>query len=299
MPFVPTDAAREAPAPFSILRPDRLASPFVFNSPHSGSDYPAELLDATRLDAATLRKSEDAFVDELFAACVARGAPLLRAHFPRAWLDVNREAYELDPRLIDGAMPDFANTQSVRVVGGLGTIPRIVTESEEIYRDRLPLAAAIERIERHYLPYHEALSRLIDDAIEAFGLAILIDCHSMPSNAIGETQGSRPDFVLGDRYGSACAPDLTRAATRELRAMGYRVSLNKPYAGGFITEHYGRPAKARHALQIEINRALYMDEAAYAKSPGFALLVMKLERLMDGLMSVAPHLLRPPRAAAE
>ncbi len=283
---------------FSVLQPACLTSPFVFNSPHSGRVYPDELIAASRLDMRTLRKSEDSFVEELFYHAAEKGAPLLHAHFPRAWLDLNREAYELDPQLIAGVLPDFANTQSVRVLGGLGTIPRVVTEQEEIYREPIPLDFAIARIERFYKPYHETLRALLDQALASFGVAILIDCHSMPSNATGEPPGSRPDFVLGDRFGASCAPELTRVATRELRSMGYTVALNKPYAGGFITEHYGRPNYGRHALQMEINRALYMDETCYAKSASFDSLKIKLCTLIDEMLTVVPRLVHTPRAAA-
>ncbi len=285
-------------APFGVLQPECLTSPFVFNSPHSGRVYPDELIAASRLDAHTLRKSEDSFVEELFAHAASKGAPLLHAHFPRAYLDLNREAYELDPQLIAGVLPDFANTQSVRVLGGLGTIPRVVTEQEEIYREPISLDSAIARIERFYIPYHETLRGLLDRALASFGVAILIDCHSMPSNATGEPPGSRPDFVLGDRFGASCAPELTRVATRELRSMGYTVALNKPYAGGFITEHYGRPNYGFHALQMEINRALYMNEASYEKSSAFETLKAKLCVLIDEMLAVVPRLIHTPHAAA-
>jgi N-formylglutamate amidohydrolase len=272
--------------------------PLIFNSPHSGRVYPSAFLAASRLDSLTLRRSEDAYVEELFASVAEIGAPLLHAHFPRAYLDVNREPYELDPALFRDGLPHYANTQSVRVVGGLGTIARIVSESDEIYREPMLVGAALERINRLYAPYHETLRALLNEAQREFGLAVLIDCHSMPSHPIAEQGGGRPDFVLGDRFGTSCSPELTRLAASQLKALGYVVALNKPYAGGYITEHYGRPQKGQHALQIEINRALYMDETNFEKSEGFERLRSDLATMVQALASGVPSF-AAPRAAAE
>ncbi len=289
---------RELTPPFTVERPQQLTLPLVFNSPHSGRVYPQAFLDASRLDPLSLRRSEDAFVDELFAFVPELGAPLLHAHFPRAYLDVNREPYELDPALFSDGLPHYANTQSVRVVGGLGTIARIVSESDEIYREPLTVGAALERINRLYTPYHETLKRLLLDAQKEFGIAVLIDCHSMPSNPSTEQGGERPDFVLGDRFGTSCSSELTRLAADYLREFRYKVTLNKPYAGGYITEHYGRPHKGRHALQIEINRALYMDEITFEKSSGFKQLKSDLRSMVQAITAGLPGL-AVPRAAAE
>ncbi|MGZ5917059.1 MAG: N-formylglutamate amidohydrolase [Methyloceanibacter sp.] len=288
----------ELTPPFEVARPTPLKAPFVFNSPHSGRVYPRAFLSASRLDALTLRRSEDAYVEELFAFVADMGAPLLYAHFPRAYLDVNREPYELDPALFRDGLPHYANTQSVRVVGGLGTIARIVSESDEIYREPLTVGAALERINRLYTPYHATLRALLLEAEAAFGLAVLIDCHSMPSSPMADQSGGRPDFVLGDRYGASCNAELTRLAAAQLRALGYAVALNKPYAGGYITEHYGRPQLGRHALQVEINRALYMDETTFERSAGFDGLKRDLERMARALAACAVEL-KMPRAAAE
>jgi N-formylglutamate amidohydrolase len=284
--------------PFEVARPRELTAPLLFNSPHSGRIYPRAFLAASKLDALTLRRSEDAYVEELFGFVGALGAPLLYAHFPRAYLDVNREPYELDPALFRDGLPHYANTQSVRVVGGLGTIARIVSESDEIYREPLSLVAALERINRLYTPYHATLRSLLVEAQQAFGLAVLIDCHSMPSNPIADHGGVRPDFVLGDRYGTSCSGELTRVAAERLKAQGYVVALNKPYAGGYITEHYGRPQAGQHALQVEINRSLYMNETSFDKSPGFERLKRDLEHMVRALMAIVPGL-AIPRAAAE
>src|SRR4249920_1863778 len=276
----------ELSPPFQVAKPAELAAPLVFNSPHSGRVYPSAFLASSKLDALTLRRSEDAYVEELFGFVSALGSPLLYAHFPRAYLDVNREPYELDPALIRDGLPHYANTQSVRVVGGLGTIARIVSESDEIYREPLSLVAALERINRLYTPFHDTLKGL------------LAECHSMPSNPITDQGGARADFVLGDRYGTSCSGELTRAAAQALKAQGYVVALNKPYAGGYITEHYGRPHAGMHALQVEINRALYMHETTFDKSSGFDGIKRDLEGMVRALMASVPEI-AVPRAAAE
>ena len=284
--------------PFQVAKPAELAAPLVFNSPHSGRVYPSAFLASSKLDALTLRRSEDAYVEELFSFVSGLGSPLLYAHFPRAYLDVNREPYELDPILFRDGLPHYANTQSVRVVGGLGTIARIVSESDEIYREPLTVGAALERINRLYAPYHETLRDLLLAAQNAFGVAVLIDCHSMPSSPIADQGGGRPDFVLGDRFGTSCSGEFTRLAAAELKTLGYVVALNKPYAGGYITEHYGRPHKDQHVLQIEINRALYMDESSFEKSSGFDRVRGDLECTVHALIA-ATSSLAIPRAAAE
>ena len=243
--------------PFETIEPVHLASPLVFSSPHSGSAYPQRFLDASRLDPLTLRRSEDAFVDELFLPCVAVGAPLLRALFPRAYLDLNREPYELDPQIFQGRLPEFANTRSLRVAVGLGTIPRVVGDAQPIYRRPIPVAEGLRRIETLYQPYHAQLKALVERARGWFGVAVLLDCHSMPSNA-ADVSGF--DIVLGDRYGASAAPGVVDILEASLKSAGYVVRRNKPFAGGFITEHFGVPADGVHAVQIEIARALYLDE---------------------------------------
>ena len=290
--------AAELMPPYTIRLPKTALGPFVFCSPHSGRVYTQAFLDQSRLDASALRKSEDCYVDELLSGVVDLGAPLLAARFPRAYIDVNREPYELDPDLFDGPLPPYANTQSVRVIGGLGTIARIVADSEEIYRERLSVAVAHERIERLYKPFHAALADLLDRTRQQFGIAILIDCHSMPSASIGHPQSVRPDFVLGDRFGASCDIKLTRRMKEALLQQGHEVHVNRPYAGGFITEHYGRPGRGLHTLQLEINRALYLNEATFERSKGFAPLQAKLTRVMARIMMEMPGLMGG-RAAAE
>ncbi|GAB4235469.1 MAG: N-formylglutamate amidohydrolase [Methyloligellaceae bacterium] len=290
---------RELSTPFTIRRPPVHTSPVIFNSPHSGRVYPRSFIEASCLDALTLRKSEDCYVEELFAGAPDHGAPLMYAHFPRAYLDVNREPYELDPALISDKLPRYANTQSVRVVGGLGTIARVVAESQEIYREGLPLEEALRRINLLYKPYHDALAGLMEETRNRFGSAVLIDCHSMPSNPALDNGGPRPDFILGDRFSTSCNPELTRFAARTLKRLGYVVTLNKPYAGGFITEHYGRPSQGFHSLQVEVNRALYLNETNFTRNRRFPRLRRDLTAFIAALTDYVPKLLTIPREAAE
>jgi N-formylglutamate amidohydrolase len=285
--------------PFEIIEPAEWCGPVLFNSPHSGRIYPREFLMSSRLDLPTLRRSEDCFVDELAHGVVKRGYPLMRAHFPRCYVDVNREPYELDPRMFEGRLPSFANTRSMRVAGGLGTVARVVGDAQEIYDQRLSVDEALRRIETLYKPYHRALRRLFTRVHRDFGAAMLVDCHSMPSSTGGKDERPRADVVLGDRYGTSCVAAVSETVETTLRDLGYGVSRNKPYAGGFITEHYGNPAAGLHAIQLEINRALYMDERRFEYSPNFARLASDLDTLADRLAALPIEELRPYRAAAE
>ena len=287
----------ELKPPFTILAPRVQSAPFVLCSPHSGRVYPRQFVAQSRLDPQTLRKSEDCLVDDLFDGAAALGVPMIAARFPRAFVDVNREPYELDPELFADPLPDYANSQSVRVIGGLGTIARIVADGEEIYRTRLSVEEGLARIEQLYFPFHVALQSLIAETKARFGYAILIDCHSMPSAQTAQSSGPRPDFVLGDRFGTACDPKLTRFLRDTLSTEGYDVQLNKPYAGGYITEHYGRPYRGVQALQMEINRALYLDERRFTPSAGFMRLKTDLTRIAGMLFASAPALLAQRDAA--
>jgi N-formylglutamate deformylase len=289
----------ELDPPFEILEPAQCRGPVVFNSPHSGRIYPRAFLTAAKLDLSTLRRSEDSFVDELIAGVVPRGHPLMQVYFPRCYVDVNREPYELDPRMFEDRLPSFANTRSMRVAGGLGTVARVVGDSQEIYGQRLCVDDAMRRIEALYKPYHRALRRLFTRVHREFGAAMLVDCHSMPSAAGSKDERPRADVVLGDRYGTSCAPAVAEAAEAALRSLGYTTSRNKPYAGGFITEHYGNPAGGLHSLQLELNRALYMDERRYERSHDFAEVAADLETVADRLAAIPVEELRPYRAAAE
>ena len=272
--------------PLKIYHPDRKTIPFVFASPHSGRDYPNEFVDASRLDPVRLRWSEDSFVDELFACVPDVGAPLLAARYPRAYVDPNREAYELDPSMFDEALPGYVTTKSVRVSAGLGTVARVVTNGEEIYRHKLSFAEVKWRIDNVYRPYHTALQRLISETKEAFGKCILVDCHSMPSTGApleDDTNRKGVDIVLGNNHGASCAPELMDFVDERLTGLGLRVRRNNPYSGGYTTRHYGRPRQNVHTLQIEINRALYMDEITIQKHEGFADLAGKVSTLLHTL----------------
>jgi N-formylglutamate amidohydrolase len=278
--------------PFDVLEPAHWRGPVLFNSPHSGRVYPREFLAVSRLDLPTLRRSEDTFVDELVAGVV-------RAHFPRCYVDVNREPYELDPRMFNGRLPSFANTRSMRVAGGLGTVARVVGDAQEIYDQRISIDDALQRIESLYKPYHRALRRLFGQIHKDFGVAILIDCHSMPSATASRDDRPRADIVLGDRYGTSCVAMISETVEDALRELGYAVSRNKPYAGGFITEHYGNPGAGLHAIQLEINRAIYMDEKRYERGPDFERVAADLETLADRVAEIPAEELRPYRSAAE
>ncbi|PCI03974.1 MAG: N-formylglutamate amidohydrolase [Hyphomicrobiales bacterium] len=272
--------------PFEVYGPAVQRVPFVLNSPHSGRNYTSAFMSNVQLSDFAIRKSEDFLVDELFGSGVAIGLPMLVANFPRAFLDVNREPYELDPKMFDSQLPDYVNTQSVRVSTGLGTIAKIVADREEIYHGPISLNDALERIEDIYKPYHACLRRLLAQTHVRFGYAVLIDCHSMPSAHHGSPYGLRPDFVIGDRFGSSCSEELTLCLRDNLKALGYKVVLNKPYAGGFITQHYGRPDNGLHAVQIEINRGLYMDENSMQKSENFEKLADDIRQLLNIVVSM-------------
>ena len=288
---------------FETIRPRRLVAPVVFNSPHSGRVYPPRFLAMTRLDHLSIRQSEDAFVDELFSRAPHLGAPLLRAHFPRAYLDANREPWELDPTMFVEPLSDRFNTNSPRVAAGLGTLARVVAENKPIYRERLTIEDARMRIEGIYHPYHAALQKLLSEALGSFGVAVLIDCHSMPR--IGR-HGERatPDIVLGDRYGTTCAGSLVDLVETAFTTAGLRVARNRPYAGGFCTRSYGRPQHGVHALQIEISRHLYMNETTLEMHSGFEPLRTIIDKLIHtliglDLMSLAAAPISTEKAAAE
>jgi len=272
--------------PCEVWAPDgaAAAAPIVFASPHSGDVYPQVFLAAARIDALSLRSSEDAFIDELFAAAPRLGLPLLRARFPRAYVDVNRGPWELDPQMFEDRLPGYVDRVSPRAAAGLGTIARIVANGAEIYAGKLRFAEVRHRIERLYMPYHARLDALLDAAHAAWSRCLLVDCHSMPSLAgLAAAPGPQMDFVLGDRHGRSCDPDLVALVESVLVDLGYRVARNAPYAGGYTTARHGRPDDRRHALQIEINRALYMDERRLARHAHFPVLAEHLSRLITAL----------------
>ncbi len=280
------------PAPLLLRRPVHQTTPLVFASPHSGRDYAADFLAAARLDPLGLRRSEDSFVDLLFAEAPTHGAPLLAARFPRAYCDANREAWELDPAMFEERLPGFVNTSSPRVGAGLGTIARVVASGEAIYRDKLRFAEAERRIRACWEPYHAALEALIGGTRALFGACLLIDCHSMPSPPTPAARGpAAPDMVLGDAHGTACAPAVTGFVEDALRGLGYVVRRNDPYSGGFVTRHYGRPREGVHVLQLELARGLYMDEARIEPNFRFARMREDVSALIAGLADAAPGLI--------
>jgi N-formylglutamate amidohydrolase len=300
----PADAARPTVPPFVIRRPAaETATPLVFASPHSGRFYPVELMAASVLDSAGIRRSEDAFVDALINDAPDHGVAVIRTDYARAFVDVNREPYELDAGMFEDDLPAFARIRTPRVAAGLGSIARIVAEGQEIYGRKLTFAEARLRIERVHEPYHRALRDLLDATVERFGCAVLIDWHSMPSVAArafaqsGDARsGAVLDVVLGDRFGTACAPSLTRRAEAAFEVLGYKVARNAPYAGGHTTQNYGKPATRVHALQIEINRALYLNEGTLEPSADFANLKRDLKPVFAAMAAAAWTLARRPAA---
>ncbi len=277
--------AEPVPNAIEVIAPEAISSPVVFASPHSGRDYPTDLLRKSRLDRHGLRQSEDCYVDLMFDESPRFGAPLLRALFPRAYVDVNRARDELDPRMFADNLPKSADSRSSRVIAGLGVIPRIVADGQDIYAKKLYYADASRRIGECYDPYHQALAGLIEAARKQFGCAVVIDCHSMPSagGAPFRSGEAQIDFVLGDRFGSSCAPFVTEVVEDTLVGLGYEVARNAPYAGGYVAASYGRPAKGVHVLQVEINRALYLDEKRIARTEGFEALRRSMVTMIEAI----------------
>lgn len=271
--------------PFRILRPQVQTVPFVFASGHSGRHYPESLIAQSRLDPLTLRRSEDAFVDELFSGVASLGAPLITAQFPRAYCDVNRASSELDSGMFDASLGIAIDAPSPRVAAGLGVIPRIVRDGAEIYAGKLSPREAELRLAGLYRPYHAALADLAAETVNRFGVAVVVDCHSMPSAL------SVPDIVLGDRYGASAPLLLTGWAENAFVGTRFSIARNAPYAGGYTTLVYGRAASGLFGLQIEINRALYLDEDRVQKKPGFETLKKRLTETLARLTAIDPALL--------
>lgn len=275
-------------APYRLLEPSRLTTGAVFNSPHSGAEYPDALIGRTRLDRLQLRASEDALVDRLFAPAALCGAPLLAATAPRAWVDLNRGPTEFDPALIDGARATGLNQ---RIAAGLGVVPRIVSEGAAIYAGKITLAEAQERIRTIHAPYHARLEALLMRARSGFGAAILFDCHSMPSEALRaapRVRGRTPEIVLGDRFGAAAARDIMAATQEAFEAAGFIVARNAPFAGGYITQRYGRPSRGLNAVQIEIDRGLYLDQSRVEPNADYPEVAHRLERVIAVLCAIEP-----------
>ena len=271
------------PLAFALTTPSVQTSPAVFASPHSGRYYPDDFVRASRLDADGLRRSEDGYVDALFRSAPDHGAPLIAAHYARAYCDLNREPYELDPAMFSDPLPSKANIRSSRVAAGLGTIARTVGAGMEIYRGKLRVSEVERRLAQCYRPYHRQLEQLVRATREKFGWSLLVDCHSMPSIGVPAGPDGAVDVVLGDSHGQACAPDITQMVQDRLVELGYRVSRNMPYSGGYTTCHYGRPSAGCHSIQIEINRALYLDEGKCRPGDGFDRVAADMDRFVLGL----------------
>jgi len=285
------------PMPYTLDLPADRNTCVVFSSPHSGRDYPADFLARSVLDTWAIRSSEDAFVDRLFSAAPLFGAPLLVAHAPRAFIDLNRAADELDPAVVEGVPRPLHNP---RVSSGLGVIPRVVANGRAIYRGRITRIEAEARIARHWRPYHARLAALVEESLGLYGQAILIDCHSMPHEAVESAslaRTGRPEVVLGDRFGAAAAPWVVEPVEQAFRDAGFRVARNAPFAGAYITQAYGRPSRGVHAIQVEIDRALYLDEAGMRPGPGFETLKAALTGVIAQIARIGRGEDRAPLAA--
>ena len=255
--------------PYRLTMPAVRTTSAVFASPHSGREYPWAFVRRSVLDERILRSSEDAFVDQLFHTAPRHGAPLLAATYPRAWVDVNRSADELDPALIEGIR---RGTHNPRVASGLGVVPRVVANGRAIYRGKLTRREADQRVQNGWQPWHAALDTLLGESHALFGEALLVDCHSMPHEAIetlSHHKGNRPEIVLGDRFGAAASGDIVDRIEASFAAAGLRVARNAPFAGAYVTQHYGRPAQFQHVVQIEIDRSLYMNEKLIRPNANF------------------------------
>ncbi len=281
--------------PFRLDRPARLLTPVVVASPHSGRFYPARFLQASVLDEHAIRSSEDAFMDQLVAAAPGLGAPLLTAEYPRAYLDLNRSPDELDPAVIDGV---GRVVQTPRISSGLGVVPRVVSNGRVIYRGKLKRAEAEARIAQIWHPYHGMLDSLMAEARAEFGQAVLLDFHSMPHEALDSVSRPgqrRPDVVLGDRFGASADGEILDALEDGFLSEGLCVIRNAPFAGAFVTQQYGRPSRGCHAVQIEIDRALYMDERRIQPNGNFDQMRGIITGVLDRVIASRPG--RVPLAA--
>lgn len=284
--------------PYRIVGPTEPAPPLVLASPHSGREYPGAFLAQSRLSLGQLRRAEDAYVDELLSDAVRQGVPLIAARYGRAYLDLNRDADEIDPAMIAEAMPRSAGQASDRVAAGLGVVPRIAAHGLDIYASRLRLAEVESRVGTLHRPYHAGIEMLLGRALARHGYAVLIDCHSMPTPAGG---AAAPQFVIGDLHGQTAAPRLVDAIEASLVAGGFRVARNAPYAGGYTTLRHADRVRGVHVVQIEVDRALYMDPARLALHSGFASVAAAFRQLVAALLAAAPDLSLAPewREAAE
>lgn len=253
--------------PITLLRPATPLAGIILTSPHSGRRYLREFFESSRLNENSIRSSEDAFVDDLFGMAPQLGLPLLTAEFPRAWCDANREPWELDPTMFADKLPNYVNSTSPRVAAGLGTLARVVAMGEPIYSRKLYFHEAEQRISECWQPFHAALAGLIAECKSHFGYCLVLDCHSMPTTH--GRAGHQPEIILGDGYGTTCLPALSNYIEASLSTLGFSVCRNKPYAGGYITRHYGRPLQGVQAIQVEIARSLYMNERQLTRKPAF------------------------------
>lgn len=266
----------------TLESPSTWRQPLIFCSPHSGRDYPRRLIEQSPLPMETLRRSEDAYVDQLLPASASETVPVLKARFPRLFVDVNRSPRELDPGLFQGKLDDASESRSNRVIAGFGVIPKLAADGRQIYRSRLPSSEARSRLNKCFIPYHQMLDDLVQEGLRRFSEVLIIDWHSMPSGA--HSNGRLHDVVLGDLFGAACRDDDTAMVEEAFRHEGLTVARNAPYAGGYVAAHYGKPHAGVRVLQVEINRGLYLDERRIARGRSFYDFAERMDRVVGRIL---------------
>ncbi len=278
--------------PFFRLGPAKPVSPVVLSVPHAGRDYSAAVAAAARLPLEMLESLEDRLVDRLIWRARAAGATAFVARAPRVEIDLNRDEREIEPALIAPPLPSSSVIQSARTRGGLGLIPSRIAGAGPIWSSPIPREELRRRIETIHRPYHAALDAALEEARARFGTAVLLDCHSMPPRLKREKQG---EVVFGDRHGTTIAPDLAEAAVAAAQALGFRTGRNAPYAGGYIAGRHGRPERNVHAIQLEIDRSVYLAPDLRSPGPGFE----RAARLIAAVaQALADNILDAPESIA-
>ena len=288
---------------FEIIVPEKVTSPLVISSPHSGNYYPPYFFKMTNLSINELRSSEDCYIDEIFSTSSKIGAPLIKAIYSRTYIDLNREPYELDPTMFEKTLPSYINDTSNRVLSGIGTIAKYSGNQKKIYKNKLDFNEIKNRINMVYYPYHQNLKKLINNAIDKFGFCLLLDCHSMPSVGLPlNYQQKKIDITLGDLNGASCSEIIIKNINYDFKSIGLNTTFNNPYAGGFITKNYGKPLDGVHVVQIEVNREIYVDELSFEKKPSFSNVKKMMNIMLENLshfVKINEYNINPQKLSAE